>query len=76
MLEEYLSTVTVSSLTGEVKDVSINEVVRFSGDDETDVVENARENSDGFHSEILSGLSSVIHVGCLGKPIEGFLLPG
>jgi hypothetical protein len=27
MLEEYSSTVTVSSLTGEVKDVSINEVV-------------------------------------------------
>ena len=40
MLEEYLSTVTVFSLTGEVKDVLIDEVVRFSGDDETNVVEN------------------------------------
>ena len=76
MLEEYLSTVTVSSLTGEVKDISIDEGVEFSGDDEADVVKKTRENSDGFHSEILSGLSSVIHVGCLGKPIEGFLLPG
>lgn len=54
MLEEYLSTVTVSSLTGEVKDVGVDEGVRFSGDDETDVVEKTRENSDGFHSEILS----------------------
>lgn len=70
MLEEYLSTVTVSSLTGEVKDVLIDEDVGFSGDDEAEIVDDARENSDGFHSEILSGLSSVIHVGCLGKSHE------
>ena len=70
MLEEYLSTVTVSSLTGEVKDVLIDEGVRFSCEDKTDVVEKTRENSDGFHNEILSGLSSVIHVGCLGKSHE------
>lgn len=76
MLEEYLSTVLIASLTGEVKDVLIDEVVRFSSEKKPEVVENARENSDGFHSEILSGLSSVIHVGCLGKPMEGFLLPG
>nr|DAF48937.1 MAG TPA: hypothetical protein [Siphoviridae sp. ctnpt50] len=25
-----------------------------------------------FIVEILSGLSSVIHIGCLGKPMEGF----
>lgn len=76
MLEEYLSTVLIASLTGEVKDVLIDEVVRFTGDDETDVADNAREDSDVFHNEILSGLFSVIHVGCLGKPIGGFLLPG
>ena len=73
MLEEYLSTVTVSSLTGEVKDVLIDEVVRFSGEDNSDEVENARENCGGFHNKILSGLSSVIHVGCLEKPMEGFV---
>lgn len=76
MLEEYLSTVLIASLTGEVKDVLIDEGVRFSGDDKTNVVEKTREDSDVFHNEILSGLFSVIHVGCLGKPIEGFLLPG
>ena len=43
MLEEYLSTVTVASLTGEVKDVGVNKGVRFSGDDETNVVDDARE---------------------------------
>ena len=50
MLEEYLSTVTVSSLTGEVKDVSIDEGVRFSGDDEANVVEKTRENA--FHCSL------------------------
>ena len=70
MLEEYLSTVTVSSLTGEVKDISIDEGVGLASDDKTDVVENERENSDGFHSMILSGFSSVIHVGCLGNSHE------
>lgn len=59
MLEECLSTVTVSSLTGEVKDVLINEVVRFSGEDNSDEVENARENCGGFHGKFLSGLCSV-----------------
>lgn len=73
MLEECLSTVTVSSLTGEVKDVLIDEVVRFSGEDNSDEVENARENCGGFHNEILSGLSSVIHFGCLGKPMDVFV---
>ena len=34
------------------------------------------ESCGGFHNEILSGLSSVIHIGCLGKSTEGFLLPG
>ena len=53
MLEEYLSTVTVSSLTGEVKDIGIDEVVRFAGDDKTNVVKKTRENSDGSHSAIL-----------------------
>ena len=56
MLEEYSSTVTVSSLAGEVKDVLIDEVVRFSGEDNSDEVENARENCGGFHNKILSGL--------------------
>ena len=32
--------------------------------------EGASEDSGGFHGEILSGLSSVIHVGCLGKPMS------
>ena len=32
--------------------------------------EGASEDSGGFHGEILSGLSSVIHVGCLGKSHE------
>ena len=44
MLEEYLSTVTVSSLTGEVKDVDVNEVVGLASDDETEVVENASDD--------------------------------
>ena len=53
MLEEYLSTVTVSSLTREVKDVGVNKDVRFSGDDKTNVVENTSDDC-CFHSEILS----------------------
>lgn len=70
MFEEDLSTVTVSSLTGEVKDVGINEDVRFSGEKKPEVADDARENSDVFHNEILSGFSSVIHVGCLGNSHE------
>ena len=50
MLEEYLSTVTVSSLTGEVKDVSIDEGVRFSGEKKPEVVDDARE--DVFHCSL------------------------
>lgn len=44
MLEECLSTVTVASLTGEVKDVGVNEVVGLASDDETEVVENASDD--------------------------------
>ena len=51
MLEECLSTVTVASLTRKIKDTFVDESVRFAGDDETNVVENASEDSDGFHSE-------------------------
>lgn len=43
-LEEYLSTVTVSSLTGEVKDILIDEGVRFSGEKKPEVVDDARED--------------------------------
>lgn len=51
MLEEYLSTVTVSSLTGEVKDIGVDEGVGFSGEKKPEVVENTRE--DAFHCRCL-----------------------
>ena len=50
MLEEYLSTVLIASLTGEVKDVGIDEGVRFSGEKKPEVIEDARENA--FHCSL------------------------
>ena len=50
MLEECLSTVTVASLTREVKDVGVNKDVGFSGDDEANVVEKTSDDC-CFHSE-------------------------
>ena len=49
MLEECLSTILIAPLTGEVKDVGVNEVVGLASDDETEVVENASKDSGGFH---------------------------
>jgi hypothetical protein len=51
MLEEYLSTVTVSSLTGEVKDVGIDEVVRFSGKKKPEIIGETGEEV--FHCRYL-----------------------
>ena len=51
MLEEYLSTVTVSSLTGKVKDVLIDEVVRFSGEKKPEIVGETGEEV--FHCRYL-----------------------
>ena len=44
MLEEGLSTILIAPLTGEVKDVGVNEVVGLASDDETEVVENASDD--------------------------------
>ena len=49
MLEEGLSTILIAPLTGEVKDIGVNEVVGLASDDETEVVENASKDSGGFH---------------------------
>ena len=44
MLEECLSAILIAPLTGEVKDVGVNEVVGLASDDETEVVENASDD--------------------------------
>nr|DAF48938.1 MAG TPA: hypothetical protein [Siphoviridae sp. ctnpt50] len=70
MLEECLSTVTVSSLTGEVKDVGIDEGVRFSGEKKPEIVGETGEEV--FHCRYLLSItieiSILIFLGSTGVP--------